>query len=104
MVRYYCHRIPLPSACAQSDTSTIVLLLSLDQNTEETAVAAYWVTDGIDRCRVGFLPRYCVRQATTFDGHLVQVVASWQTLIALLNDVFHDTTVGPAMQQLKTQK
>ena len=33
------------------------------------------MTDGIDRCRVGFLPRHCVRQATTFDGHLVQVVA-----------------------------
>ena len=51
------------------------LPLSSDQNIEETAVAAYWVTDGIDRCRVGFLPRHCVRQATTFDGYLVQVVA-----------------------------
>jgi hypothetical protein len=50
-------------------------LLSLDQNIEETAVAAYWITDGIYRCRVGFLPRHCVCQATTFDGHLVQVVA-----------------------------
>ncbi len=49
--------------------------MSSDENNEETAVAAYWVTDGIDRCRVGFLPRHCVRQAATFDGHLVQVVA-----------------------------
>lgn len=45
-----------------------------DTNTEETAIAAYWVTDGVDRCRVGFLPRHCVRQANYFDGRLVQVV------------------------------
>lgn len=74
MVHHNGRRIPLPSACARSYTSTTVSLSS-DQNIEETAVAAYWVTDGIDRCRVGFLPRHCVRQATTFNGHLVQVVA-----------------------------
>ena len=28
---------------------------------EETAVGVYWVTDGIDRCLVGFLPRHCVK-------------------------------------------
>ena len=42
---------------------------------EETAVAAYWVTDGIDRCRVGFLPRHLIRRAQFYDGKLVQVVA-----------------------------
>ena len=51
------------------------MLFHLDQHREETAVAAYWVTDGVDRCRVGFLPRHCVRQAHVYDGHLVQVVA-----------------------------
>ena len=25
-----------------------------DQGKEETTIAAYWVTNGIDRCRVGF--------------------------------------------------
>jgi hypothetical protein len=49
--------------------------VSTDENNEETAVAAYWATDGIDRYCVGFLPRHCVCQAATFDGHLVQVVA-----------------------------
>jgi hypothetical protein len=29
----------------------------------------------VDRCRVGFLPRHNVRQATSYDGRLVQVVA-----------------------------
>ena len=25
-----------------------------DKKKEETVIAAYWVTDGVDRCRVGF--------------------------------------------------
>ena len=40
---------------------------------EETAIAAVWVTDGIDRCRVGFLKRHMVRHAARYDGALVQV-------------------------------
>ena len=40
---------------------------------EETAVACYWVTDGVDRCRVGFLKRHMVKHARRFDGALVQV-------------------------------
>jgi hypothetical protein len=50
------------------------ILFCSDTNTEETAIAAHWVTDGVDRCRVGFLPRHCVRKAEYFDGRLVQVV------------------------------
>lgn len=52
------------------------MLFSLDQQEcKETAVAACWVTDGIDHCRVGFLPQHCVCQANVYDGHLVQVVS-----------------------------
>ncbi len=40
---------------------------------EETAIAAAWVTDGIDRCRVGFLKHHMVHHAACFDGVLVQV-------------------------------
>jgi hypothetical protein len=40
---------------------------------EETAIAAIWVTDGIDRCRVGFIPRHMVRHAPRYDGALAQV-------------------------------
>ena len=40
---------------------------------EETAVACYWVTDGIDRCQVGFLKRHMIKHARRFDGALVQV-------------------------------
>jgi hypothetical protein len=40
---------------------------------EETAITAIWVTDGIDRCRVGFVPRHMVRHATRYKGALAQV-------------------------------
>jgi hypothetical protein len=55
-------------------THTVKILLS-DQNVEETAIAAYWVTDGIDQCCVGFLLQHCIQQAHNFDGHFVQVLA-----------------------------
>jgi hypothetical protein len=41
---------------------------------EETAIAAHWVTDGVDRCRVSFLGREFVQDAEKYEGHLVQVV------------------------------
>jgi hypothetical protein len=40
---------------------------------EETAIAAYWVTDGVDCCCVGFLQFHMVRQAACYDGALAQV-------------------------------
>jgi hypothetical protein len=40
---------------------------------EETAIAAVWVTDGIDCCRVGFLKHHMVRHAARFNGALAQV-------------------------------
>jgi hypothetical protein len=43
------------------------------QGKEETAIAAIWVTDGIDRCRVGFVPRHMVRHAARYDRALAQV-------------------------------
>jgi hypothetical protein len=40
---------------------------------EETAIAAYWVTDSVDRCHVGFLQRHMVRQAVHYNKSLAQV-------------------------------
>jgi hypothetical protein len=40
---------------------------------EETSIACYWVTDGIDRCRVVFLKCHMVKHAWRFDGALVHV-------------------------------
>jgi len=41
---------------------------------ERTALTVNWVSDGIDRCRVGFLPHAYVAQGKLFDGVLCQVV------------------------------
>ena len=46
----------------------------VDQLQEEVAIAVYWVSDGIDRCRVGFLPRHFIKHRDQFDGQLAQVV------------------------------
>ncbi len=40
---------------------------------EETTITAYLVSDGIDQCRVGFLPRHLVRHAKNYDGALAQI-------------------------------
>jgi hypothetical protein len=44
-----------------------------DDGHEETAVAAYWVSDGVDLCRVGFLPQQFIKHANKFDGKLAQI-------------------------------
>ena len=41
---------------------------------EETALAVYWVTDGIDRCRVGFLPCHLLKHQAAYNGKLAQIV------------------------------
>jgi len=41
---------------------------------EETALTVNWVSDGIDHCRVSFLPRAYVPHAKLWDGVLCQVV------------------------------
>ena len=35
---------------------------------EETAFVVYWVTDGVDRSHVGFLPRHMVKCKEAYDG------------------------------------
>jgi hypothetical protein len=41
---------------------------------EETVLTVNWVSDGIDRCRIGFLPKAYVPNAKMWDGALCQVV------------------------------
>ena len=45
----------------------------LVEGMEETAIACIWVTDGVDRCRVGFLMRHMVAHAKRYDGALAQI-------------------------------
>ena len=46
-----------------------------DEGEEEAAIAAHWVTDGVDRCRVGFLDQHCIRHYKRYKGKLAQVVS-----------------------------
>jgi hypothetical protein len=41
---------------------------------EETVIAVIWVTDGVDRCHIGFLPCHMVKHAARYDGALTQVI------------------------------
>ena len=49
-----------------------------EMGNEESALAVYWISDGIDRCRVGFLPRHLVKQWQQYDGRIAQVVELYQ--------------------------
>jgi hypothetical protein len=40
---------------------------------EETAITVNWVTDGVDRCHVGFLPQAYALEGAIYDGVLCQV-------------------------------
>ena len=40
---------------------------------EEPALAVYHVSDGIDLCRVGFLPRHYLKNYKAYDGVLAQI-------------------------------
>ena len=40
---------------------------------EETVLAAYWVTDGIDRCQLNFVPHHLFKHVGKYDGVLAQI-------------------------------
>ena len=48
-------------------------LLSMVEGKEETAIAAIWVTDGVDCCHVGFVPCHMVKHTAQYTGVLAQV-------------------------------
>ena len=42
-------------------------------NNQEEAIAAYMVSGHMKRCRVGFLPRHCIKDAARYDRVTVRV-------------------------------
>jgi hypothetical protein len=46
---------------------------------EETALAVFSVTDGVDRCKVGFLSRHLVKHKDHYDGMTAQIVKFLET-------------------------
>ena len=41
---------------------------------EESSIAVYWVTEGVDRCRIGFLRKFAVKHWQHYEGRLGQIV------------------------------
>ena len=65
-------------ACASILTTGIVMRLYKVQvvvdGKEETAIVVYHVTDSIDRCCMGFLPRPMTRLDNAYHGLLTQIM------------------------------
>ena len=59
---------------------------------EQEALSVYSVDMGVDRCRVGFLPRAYVQTGTLFDGVLCQA-----SIFFLMHCIiiYHLTNVSP---------
>ena len=51
--------------------------LFVGNRTRQPAIAAFWVTCGIDSCIVGYLPPKYLEIADTLDGRLCQVLEIW---------------------------
>ena len=60
----------------------------LIEGKEETAIAAFWVSDGVDRCRVGYLPKFHVRYWNLLEGALAQII-----------EVYHQGSDSPTKRQ-----
>ena len=45
----------------------------MDARKEETALAAYWVMNGVDRCQVAFVLWHLIKHMDKYNGELVQV-------------------------------
>ena len=41
---------------------------------EQSTIAVFWVSDGIDCCHIGYLPKAYVKNWKQYDGALVQVI------------------------------
>jgi hypothetical protein len=66
-----------PINCGEVLAEDVVVRLRkvqiLVEGKEETAIAAVWINDGIDRCHVGFLLHHMVKHAVRYDGAVAQV-------------------------------
>ena len=55
---------------------------------EEAAIAAFWVSDGVDRFRVGYLPKFHVKHWKLLEGALAQII-----------EVYHEDSDSPTKRQ-----
>jgi hypothetical protein len=70
-----CEEHTVCGAVLELDTVVRFRVEQIDvEGKEQTAIAVYWVSDGIDRCRVGFLRRHLLKHQKDYDGKLAQIV------------------------------
>ena len=73
-------------ACGSNLTAGDVVRLQKVQvvvdRKEETTIAVYWVTDGIDRCRIRFLPHHMTKHTNAYHGLLAHVMDVFTQLSA----------------------
>ena len=60
----------------------------LIEEKDETAIAAFWVSEGVDRCRVGYLPKFHVKHWKLLEGSLPQII-----------EVYHQESDSPTKRQ-----
>jgi hypothetical protein len=61
----------------------------LVEGRKETAIATVWINNGIDRCRVGFLPRHMVVHAARYDGAVAQITCVFSNDPTFCNSAEH---------------
>ena len=70
-----CEEHPICGSVLQDDVVVRFRKVQVSiNNKEESAIAAFWVSDGVDRCRVGYLPRHHVKHWKMLEGVLGQIV------------------------------
>jgi hypothetical protein len=43
-------------------------------DSKESALAVYWIADGINHCHVGFLQRHLLKHWKEYDGRIAQII------------------------------
>ncbi len=82
-----------PNNCGDVLASNVVVPLRKVQivvdGCEKTGITAYWVSNGIDCCRVGFLSCHMMKHAMCYDGALAQVTHVFSNDLMCSNTVEH---------------
>jgi hypothetical protein len=70
-----CEEHTVCGAALQLDAVVCLCVVQvITRNREETVIVVHWVRDGIDCCRVGFLPQKYVKDSRIYSGRLAQIV------------------------------
>ena len=84
-----CEEHPICGCVLQEDSIVCFRKVQvLIDGKEESAIAAFWVSDGVDRCRVGYLPKFHVTHWKSLEGALAQIT-----------EIYTEDSESPTKQQ-----